>query len=118
MAVDLVEARGLAVGSVTAAEKVQGSGTAAEPVQAWEMVPTAWEKAQGSEALGSADSARAKALGSVADAAQDAAQDAARAGGRGSSTGRSAEGGTPGALGAPEEASGAHTGGTSRSASW
>ena len=77
MAVDLAEARGLAVGSVTAAEKVQGSGTAAEPVQAWEMVPKAWEKAQGSEALGSANSPRAKARGSVTDVEPDAAQGAA-----------------------------------------
>ena len=60
--------------------------------------------AQGSEALGSANSPRAKARGSEAlgsvtdvkpDAAQDAAQAQARAGGRGSSTGRSAEDGTP-----------------------
>ena len=55
--------------------------------------------AQGSEALGSANSPRAKARGSVTDVepdvAQGAAQGAAPAGGRGSSTGRSAEGGTP-----------------------
>ena len=51
--------------------------------------------AQGSEALGSANSPRAKARSSVPDAAQGAAQAQARAGGRGSSTGRSAEGGTP-----------------------
>ncbi len=55
--------------------------------------------AQGSEALGSANSARAKARSSVPDAAQGAAQDEERAqalaGGRGSSTGTSTEDGTP-----------------------
>ena len=74
--------------------------------------------AQGSEALGSANSPRAKARSSVPDAAQGAARGAAPVGGKGSSTGTSKEDGTPGAPGAPEEASGARTGGTSRSASW
>ena len=51
--------------------------------------------AQGSEALGSANSPRAKAPRSVPDAAQDEELAQARAGGRGNSTGTSAEGGTP-----------------------
>ena len=87
-----------------------------------EVMGSAEASALSAEAQGLADSLLAKAQGSVTDAEPDAAQgvarDAAPAGGRGSSTGTSKEDGTPGAPGAPEEASGARTGGTSRSASW
>ena len=94
-----------------------------------EVMGSAEASALSAEVQGLADSLTAKAPGLAnsltakvtdvePDAARGAARGAAPVGGKGSSTGTSTEDGTPGAPGAPEEASGARTGGTSRSASW
>ena len=106
---------------VTASAVVQGSETAAEPEMVLPMAP-GLANSLTAKARGLANSLTAKVTDVEPDAAQGAARGAARGaapvGGKGSSTGTSTEDGTPGAPGAPEEASGARTGGTSRSASW